>query len=76
MARAYELELHGEALKAWSQNLGHEKLDTSVNSYGNLTHASLALEITAGKSGGAGECKTKPSRPESLPFHLHSLGLS
>lgn len=37
MARAYELGLSGEALKAWSQNLGHKKLDTSINSYGAVS---------------------------------------
>ncbi len=37
MALAYERQLSGEALKAWSQNLGHEKLDTSINSYGTLS---------------------------------------
>ena len=47
MARAYELELHGEALKAWSQNLGHEKLDTSVNSYGNLSEDRHRARILA-----------------------------
>jgi len=35
---AYEIGLSGKALKAWSQNLGHEKLETSVNCYGNLSH--------------------------------------
>lgn len=37
MALAYSKELSGEDIKAWSQNLGHEKLDTSVNSYGHLS---------------------------------------
>jgi len=37
MALAYELGLSGEVLKAWSQNLGHKKLDTSVNSYGPVS---------------------------------------
>lgn len=36
MAMAYERKLDPEALKAWSQNLGHENLDTSFNSYGRL----------------------------------------
>lgn len=38
MAYAYELGLTGEELKAWSQNLGHDKLDTSINSYGKVSH--------------------------------------
>ncbi|MGB0906779.1 MAG: tyrosine-type recombinase/integrase [Maricaulaceae bacterium] len=37
MALAYDLELSGEQIKAWSQNLGHTKLDTSVNSYGAVS---------------------------------------
>lgn len=37
MDLAYDLGLAGEALKAWSQNLGHEKLDTTVNAYGNVS---------------------------------------
>ena len=37
MALAYELKLDVEELKAWSQNLGHKKLDTSINSYGNVS---------------------------------------
>jgi integrase len=36
MALAYERKLDPESLKAWSQNLGHEHLDTSFNSYGQL----------------------------------------
>jgi len=36
MAMAYERKLDPESLKAWSQNLGHENLDTSFNSYGHL----------------------------------------
>jgi integrase/recombinase XerC len=38
MARASELGLSGKELKAWSQNLGHEKLATSVNCYARLSH--------------------------------------
>ena len=37
MALAYKMELSGEEIKAWSQNLGHEKLDTSVNNYGPVS---------------------------------------
>jgi len=32
-----ELGLDEEAKKAWSQNLGHEKMDTSVNYYGPVS---------------------------------------
>ena len=31
-----EKDLGPKDMKAWSQNLGHEKLDTTYNSYGNL----------------------------------------
>ena len=34
---AYQLELTGEELKAWSQNMGHDSLVTTLNSYGHLT---------------------------------------
>ena len=33
---AYELKLHGEQLKAWSQNLGHEHCLTTLVSYGEV----------------------------------------
>ena len=33
---AYELKLHGEQLKAWSQNLGHEHCLTTLISYGEV----------------------------------------
>lgn len=36
VALAQELNLGPKPMKAWSQNLGHEKLDTTFNSYGNL----------------------------------------
>ncbi len=48
MALAYEFKLSPEALKAWSQNMGHEKLDTSVNCYGKLSldrQKTLILEL-------------------------------
>lgn len=35
-ALGYELDLGPKHMKAWSQNLGHSKLDTTYNSYGNL----------------------------------------
>ena len=36
-ALTYEWGLDDEAKKAWSQNLGHEKMDTSVNYYGPVS---------------------------------------
>ena len=36
-ALAYKLKLNPLQMKAWSQNLGHEHLDTTFNSYGHLS---------------------------------------
>ena len=59
MAYAYDLDINGKELKAWSQNLGHEKLETSVNCYGNLSHDEHRRTIM-----GIGKTKT-PVAPES-----------
>lgn len=34
---AYQLKLDGEQIKAWSQNMGHDSLVTTLNSYGHVT---------------------------------------
>jgi hypothetical protein len=34
---AYELNLPPRQLKAWSQNMGHESVLTTLGSYGNLS---------------------------------------
>jgi integrase len=34
---AYEFNLDGKQLKAWSQNLGHENINTTLGSYGTLS---------------------------------------
>ena len=47
MALAYDLGLTGEELKAWSQNLGNKKLDTSINSYGNVSKDRQKARILA-----------------------------
>jgi hypothetical protein len=39
VALAYELDLGPCDLKAWSQNLGHESVLTTLGSYGTLTAA-------------------------------------
>jgi integrase len=36
MQLAYELDLTHKQMKAWSQNLGHDRLLTTLTSYGNL----------------------------------------
>lgn len=45
MALAYELKLTGKPEKSWSQNLGHENLDTSKNSYGKVSLENQRDEI-------------------------------
>jgi len=37
MKLAFQMKLDPEALKVWSQNLGHENLATSLNSYGRVS---------------------------------------
>lgn len=37
MRLAYDLKLDARSLKAWSQNLGHESITTSLTSYGALS---------------------------------------
>lgn len=57
MALAYELELDPRSMKAWSQNLGHEHLETSFNSYGQLdanTQRRAMLDLR----------ETKPAAPD------------
>ncbi|GGD13108.1 tyrosine-type recombinase/integrase [Aquisalinus flavus] len=49
MQEAFRLKLGGEALKAWSQNLGHENLGTSLNSYGKVADFRVG-EIMSGLS--------------------------
>ncbi|MEL6112729.1 MAG: tyrosine-type recombinase/integrase [Pseudomonadota bacterium] len=53
MALAYDRQLSGEALKAWSQNLGHEHLDTSINSYGPVSPDRQRAAILALHEGAA-----------------------
>jgi len=44
---AYSLDLSHEQMKAWSQNLGHENVMTSLRNYGNVTTARQS-ELMAG----------------------------
>jgi hypothetical protein len=67
MQRAYHLNLGGEALKAWSQNLGHEKLDTSVNSYGKVSRQRTG-EILAGLATQDGPAAFEPPPPEVVAW--------
>ncbi|WP_162173811.1 hypothetical protein [Hyphomonas johnsonii] len=47
MQVAFRKQLDPEALKAWSQNLGHEDLATSLNGYGTVQDQRTS-EIMAG----------------------------
>ncbi|MHA7859445.1 MAG: tyrosine-type recombinase/integrase [Henriciella sp.] len=47
MQLAFKKKLDPEALKAWSQNLGHENLATSLNSYGHVSGWRVS-EVMAG----------------------------
>ncbi len=38
MRQSFDLELSGKELKAWSQNLGHANLLTSMNCYAKLSY--------------------------------------
>lgn len=67
MQRAYHLNLGGEALKAWSQNLGHEKLDTSVNSYGRVSRQRTG-EILANLANQDGPAAFEPPPPEVVAW--------
>lgn len=58
MQLAFRMKLDPEALKAWSQNLAHENLATSLNSYGKIQDQRTAqimagLAVTGGESAGA-----------------------
>jgi len=44
---AYSLRLDAQAMKAWSQNLGHDKPLTTFNSYGQLTRETQGDVIAA-----------------------------
>lgn len=60
---AYELELTGEALKAWSQNLGHEHIATTLISYGTLsTHRQGTVMKGIGKKDATEEQLDKLTR--------------
>jgi len=52
-ALSYQLKLDPMSMKAWSQNMGHEHLDTTYNSYGQLSpnaqrEAMLGLSVNGG----------------------------
>jgi integrase len=61
MAQAFDLGLSGRELKAWSQNLGHEHLLTSLNSYAKLSHEEQRQAIL-----GIGEKTDAQDRPATL----------
>lgn len=61
---AYQLNLGARELKAWSQNLGHEGVLTSLTSYGNL-HDCEMQEIMQTLKGKA-ESGCKPNASEKI----------
>ncbi|PHS24398.1 MAG: recombinase XerC [Robiginitomaculum sp.] len=61
MAQAFDLGLSGRELKAWSQNLGHEHLLTSLNSYAKLSHEEQRRAIL-----GISEKTDDKNRPATL----------
>lgn len=58
MKLAFQLKLDPEALKVWSQNLGHENLATSLNSYGHVSGWRVSEVMT--ELAKPQECKAAP----------------
>lgn len=52
MKLAFQMKLDPESLKVWSQNLGHDNLATSLNSYGHVTNWRVS-EVMAGLASAA-----------------------
>lgn len=73
MQEAYRRKLDLEALKAWSQNFGHEDTKTTIDSYGPVSPQRqaeiLALQVKTGLSD-----DNSPS-PETIRQVLNYLGL-
>ena len=67
MALAYEMELSGEEIKAWSQNLGHAKLDTSVNNYGPVSLDRQRMRMLAMHG------KRQPSNDDNRPATISDI---
>jgi hypothetical protein len=60
MQLAYDLNLTPRELKAWSQNLGHESVLTSLGSYGTLgfhEQAEVMTSLATGRVGPSDEIK-------------------
>lgn len=67
MKLAFQMKLDPEALKVWSQNLGHENLATSLNSYGHVSEwrvSEVMNELAISKYGG----ETTPPSAEALAW--------
>ena len=61
MKEAYRRKLDLEALKAWSQNLGHEDTKTTIDSYGPVSRSRQAELLSK-----AVELPSSPAGPPSL----------
>ncbi len=73
MAHAFDLGLTGKELKAWSQNLGHEHLLTSMNCYAKLSHEDQRRTILG--IGHKPDDKNRPVTVADLKELLNSNGL-
>lgn len=63
---AYDLGLDAEAMKAWSQNLGHDQPLTTFNSYGKLTREQQGAVILRLKRRAPGQSTDDISTEELL----------
>jgi len=71
-ALAYQRKLDPMAMKAWSQNLGHEHLDTTYNSYGNLS-PNAQRESMAGLGRSEADAKHDDPMTQGQFFELRDL---
>ncbi len=67
MKLAFDRKLDPEALKVWSQNLGHENLATSLNSYGHVGAWRVA-DVMAELAKPEGDSASKDTPPEVLDW--------
>jgi hypothetical protein len=66
MTLAYELNLGPRDLKAWSQNLGHESVLTTLGSYGELSPREQAETMRRLGMRRAESLSTKPDLADLL----------
>jgi integrase/recombinase XerD len=71
---AYDLKLGARELKAWSQNLGHESMLTTLGSYGGLSERDQA-EVMAGLVTPAAESEATDEVAQEIAALLRKRGL-